>query len=340
MRLLKHLAYPALALAMVCGTGQSGFADELSYDNNDPITATIAGYSSRGMVSVLGEGQAVVVREAYPGSNVVYEPGNPAGSFVAVANGDREFALETVIEMQAAIAGSAPFSESYDGKFSLVTALSPNRTLVHIYGRAKFLDDNNITSLADIKERQIPVRLGINRPGNLWVRAHVDAILAEYGMTKEDIVSWGGTLSEERTGATIGMMKDARVDIEITGGFVPIGAFIELNTVTPIRFIPMSKEVVQGTADRLGIVVGVIPGGSYAFSPDDQWTPASTHYIIAGPSATDEEVYKLAKALDTELAAYHAMHPALATITRDEIVPNVAGIPLHPAAKAYYDSRE
>lgn len=329
----------AVAIAAMMAGTHGASAQSADYDNNDPITATIAGYSSRGMVSVLGEGQAVVVRNAYPGSNVVYEPGNPAGSFVAVVNGEREFALETIIEMKKAMAGEAPFPESYEGKFWLVTALSPDRTLAHVYGRKAFLEENGIKSLADIKEKEIAVRLGINQPGNLWVRGHVDAILAQYDLTKEDIEKFGGTLIEERTGATIGLMRDGRADIEITGGFVPVGALIELNNTTPISFLEITQEEAAGASEAMGITTGVIPADAYDFLDKDMPVPTSTHYIIAGPAATDEQVFKLAKALDTELAAYQAMHPALSDVTNEQIVPNVPGIPLHPAAKAYYESR-
>lgn len=320
-------------------TAGVSFAQEIAFDDDEPIVATIAGYSARGMVSILGEGQAAVVRSAFPNSNIVYEPGNPAGSFAAVANGEREFALETVIEMNLAKDGAAPFPEPYDGKFWLVTALSPDLTLAHVYGRKDFLEENQIESLADIKDREIPVRLGINQPGNLWARAHVDAILAQYDMTTEDIVSYGGQLIEQNTGGTMELMKGGRADIEITGGFIPVGSLVELNSVTPVAFIPMGEAEAQGAAEAMGVTVGTIPAGSYEFQDDDLTVPASTHYIIAGPSATDEQVYKLAKALDTQLSVYHAMHPALEGVTSDTIVPDVPGVPLHPAAKAYYESR-
>lgn len=339
MKYLTTTLRSAIVTVGLLACAQGASAQVAEYDNSQPITATIAGYSSRGMVSVLGEGQAVVVREAYPGSNVVYEPGNPAGSFVAVANGEREFALETIVEMKNAMRGEAPFTESYEGKFWLVTALSPNRTLAHVYGRKAFLDEHSIKSLADIKEKKIPVRLGINQPGNLWVRAHVDAILAQYDLTTEELEQYGGTLIEERTGTTIDLMRDGRADIEITGGFVPVGALIELNNSTPIRFLEMSEAEAKGAAEAMGITVGTIGAEEYDFLDSDTPVPASTHYIIAGPAATDEQVFKLAKALDTQLAAFQAMHPALADITNEQIVPNVPGIPLHPAAKAYYESR-
>lgn len=328
-----------IALSALALTTQPTLADEIRFDDTDPITATIAGYSARGMVSILGEGQAAVVRAAFPGSNIVYEPGNPAGSFIAVVNGEREFALETAIEMKLAVDGAEPFPESYEGRFWLVTALSPELTLAHIYGRRAFLEEHGITSLRDIAERRIPVRLGINQPGNLWARGHVDAILAEYGMTTADIVSFGGQLIEQNTGSTMDLMRSGRADIEITGGFVPVGAMIELNNSTPVTLIPMTEDEARGAAERMGLTVGVIPADSYDFIDTDHFVPASTHYIIAGPAATDEQVYKLAKALDTELAVYHAMHPALTGVTAENMVPNVPGIPLHPAAEAYFNSR-
>ena len=335
----RRLLGTATASAAVLGAGLPLRAQQMSFDAG-PITATIAGYSARGMVSTLGEGQAAVVRAAFPGSNVVYEPGNPAGSFVATVNGEREFALESTIEILMATKGEAPFPESYEGRFSLVTTLSPDLTLAHIYGRKEFIESNGITSLNDIRERRIPVRLGINQPGNLWARAHVHAILAAHGLTTDDIVAFGGTLVEQNTSGTMDLMRQQRADIEITGGFVPVGTMIELNNTTPLAFVPMTQEAAADAAARMSLKPGVIPAGSYEWQTEDLHTPASSHIIIAGPSATDEQVWKLCAALDTRLDVYHAMHPALTGVTRQNIVPQVPGVPLHPAAEAYFASRQ
>lgn len=335
----RSLLGSASAGLALMGSGIPLRAQTMSFDDG-PITATIAGYSARGMVSTVGEGQAAVVRAAFPGSNIVYEPGNPAGSFVAAANGEREFALESTIEIVMATNGTPPFPESYAGKFWLVTALSPNLTLAHVYGRKEFIERNGITSLNAIRERKIPVRLGINQPGNLWARAHVDAILAAHGMTKEDIVSWGGKLVEQNTAGTMDMMRQGSADIEITGSFVPIGGLIELNNTTPVAFVPMTQQAAADAAARISVTVGVIPAGAYDWVTEDLFTLASSHIIIAGPSATDEQVWKFCKALDTHLDVYHGIHPALRAVTRENMVPNVPGVPLHPAAEAYFSSRK
>ena len=334
----RSLLGSASAGLALMGSGIPLRAQTMSFDDG-PISATIAGSSPRGMVSVLGEAQAAVVRAAFPGSNVVYEPGNAAGSFVATANGEHAFTLQADIEIQMASRGDEPFPEPYEGKFWLVTALSPDLTRVHMYGRKAFLEGNKITSLNDIRERRIPVSLGINQPGNLLVRASVDAILAAHGMTKEDIVSWGGTLIEQNTSGTMDMMRQGRADIEITAGFVPVGSMIELNNTTPLAFVPMSAEAAADAAERASLKVNIIPAGAYDWVSEDVNTLSSSYFIIAGPSATDEQVWKFCKALDTEMDVYHGMHPSLATVSRQNIAPSLPGIPLHPAADAYFSSR-
>lgn len=323
-----------IALAMG-GVPTIVFAQDNSCGDDSPITVTISGGAPRGMIAVLGEGQAAVVREAYPGSNVVYEPGSSAGALVATATGETEFGLVTAIDMKRARDGVAPFPQSYSD-FWPVTALSNNRTLMHPYGRQAFLDDNGITSFRDIKERQIPVRLGINQPGNQWARAHVDATLAAYDLTLADIVSFGGELIEVSTKPTMELMRDGRADIEITGGFVPMGALLDLNNTTPVRLLVMTEEETDSIAKDLGVNAGTIPAGTYSFLDQDMPTPATTHYIIAGPKATDEQVCKLARALAVELPLYRTMHRAFSDMTRDEIVPDVTDFPLHPSAQKAY----
>ncbi|MEX0405295.1 TAXI family TRAP transporter solute-binding subunit [Aquibium sp. LZ166] len=317
-------------------TAATSAQDAAALDTSEPVVATIAGYSAGGMASLLGEGQALTVRKHYPGSNIVYEPGNPAGSMVAVANGEREFALETSIEIGMAQRGEAPFREAYGDKISGIVAIGPKLTTAHVYGRAAFLDEHDIKSFADIKERKIPVRISINQPGNLWARAHVVAILNQYGLTMEELESFGGTLIPQSTGPTHELMKDSRADIIITGGFAPVGSVIELNSTTPLRFLPMTAEEAAAAAKQMNVDVGVIPAGTYDFQTEDLHVPVSTHYIVAGPAATDEQAYKFAKSVNAELADFQAMHPAFQAATKETLVPKVEGLRIHPGAAAFY----
>jgi TRAP transporter TAXI family solute receptor len=131
-------------------------------------------------------------------------------------------------------------------------------------------------------------------------------------------------------------MKDRRVDLMISGSYAPDGRIVELNASTPVRFVHFTEEESKRIADRLSLESAVIPSGTYDFQPDDAHVPVSSHMIIAGPAATFEESYKIARALVENLDVYRATHPALRSMTKESVVPKGPGIVIHPGAAAYY----
>ena len=189
-----------------------------------PVNVTIAGYSSGGQVSVFGEGVIDAVRRSYPDSSIIYEPGNPAGGLEYLRTGRRPFALESIVEPRMAYEGRAPFREAYpEGTITGVLNGAPDVFALKVYARKQFLDQHGITSFDDLIKKEIPMRVSVNQPGNLWAREHVRALLSYYGKTMEDIESWGGTLVPQPTGASNDLMRDGRLDVIITGGATPAG---------------------------------------------------------------------------------------------------------------------
>lgn len=301
-----------------------------------PVNVTIAGYSSGGQVSVFGEGVIDAVRRSYPDSSIIYEPGNPAGGLEYLRTGRRPFALESIVEPRMAYEGRAPFREAYpEGTITGVLNGAPDVFALKVYARKQFLDQHGITSFDDLIKKEIPMRVSVNQPGNLWAREHVRALLSYYGKTMEDIESWGGTLVPQPTGASNDLMRDGRLDVIITGGATPAGAIVELGSVQDIAFIPLSKGLAEHVAKELGVKVGVIPGGAYTFQKKDLYVPFTSFIIVAGPEATFDDSYKLAKAMYEQMERYRSLHPALSLANRERL-PDVGSLKLHPGAEAFY----
>ncbi len=300
------------------------------------VNVTIAGYSSGGQVSVFGEGVVDAVRRNYPNSSIIYEPGNPAGALEYLRSGRRPFALESVVEPRMAYAGTAPFREAYPkGSITGVLNGAPDVFALKVYARKEFLDQHGIASFDDLIEKEIPMRVSVNQPGNLWAREHVRALLSYYGKNLKDIERWGGTLVPQPTGASNDLMRDSRLDVVITGGATPSGAIVELGSVQDIAFVPLSKKLAEYVAKELGLEVGIIPAGSYSFQTEDLYVPFTSFLIVAGPAATYDDAYKLAKSVYEQMERYRTLHPALGQASRERL-PDVGGLKLHPGAEAFY----
>ncbi|MNR02953.1 hypothetical protein D3C85_1188280 [compost metagenome] len=130
-------------------------------------------------------------------------------------------------------------------------------------------------------------------------------------------------------------MRDGRLDVIITGGATPAGAIVELGSVQEIAFVPLSKELAEHVAKELGVKLGVIPANSYSFQKEDLYVPFTSFIIVAGPTATFDDAYKLAKAMYEQMERYRSLHPALSLASRERL-PDVGSLKLHPGAEAFY----
>lgn len=324
------------ALVALSMTGGLASAEDRPDIDDSPVNVTIAGYSSGGQVAVFGEGVVEAVRRTYPDSSIIYEPGNPAGAMEYLKNERRPFALESIVEPKMAYEGRAPFREKYSpGTVTGVLNGSPDVFALKVYGRADFFDEHGVKSFADLIEKEVPMRLSINQPGNLWAREHVRALFSYFGKTMEDVEEWGGELVPQPTGASHDLMRDGRLDVIITGGATPSGKIVELGSVQDLAFVTLSDELVKHVADDLGASVGSIPAGSYDFVDQELATVMSSFMIVAGPAATYEDAYKLAKSMYEQMEHYRSSHRALQKASREKL-PNVSYLELHPGAKAFY----
>jgi len=324
------------ALVTLSMTASLASAENRPEIGDSPVNVTIAGYSSGGQVAVFGEGVVDAVRRTYQGSSIIYEPGNPAGALEYLKSGRRPFALVSTVEPKMAYAGRAPFREKYPpGTVKGVLNGSPGVFDLMVYARADFLDEHGVTSFRDLIEKKVPMRVSINQPGNLWAREHVRALFSYFGKTMEDVEEWGGELVPQPTGASHDLMRDGRLDVIITGGATPSGKVVELGSVMDLAFVQLSDELVQHVADELGASVGSIPAGSYEFVNEELVTVVSSFMIAAGPAATYEDAYKLAKSMYEQMEHYRSSHRALQKASREQL-PNVSYLELHPGAKAFY----
>ncbi len=331
---VRHQLLVASALAAWVNAGVSAAATPEVKDG--PVNVTIAGYSSGGQVSVIGEGVVDAVRRSYPGSSVIYEPGNPAGALEFLRNGRRSFALESTVEPAMAYEGRAPFKDKYkDGTITGVLNAAPDAFALAVYARKAFLDEHGVKTFDDLIKKKVPMRVSVNQPGNLWAREHVRALLSYYDVSMQDIENWGGSLVAQPTGASNDLMRDGRLDVIITGGATPAGAIVELGSVQDIAFIPLSKQHSEHVAKELGVKSGVIPAGSYSFQKEDLYVPFTSFVIVAGPEAEFDDAYKLAKAMYDQIEHYRSLHPALSTASRERLA-DLGDLKLHPGAAAFY----
>lgn len=307
-------------------------------DDSAPIKVTIAGGGAGGTGTIVGETAALIIREAYPGSAVNYEPGTVAGSVIAMLSGRVALAIAGTGEIEGAINGEPPFSKRFPPEnFSIVANLLTGDAMIGvIYARRDFIEKYGVRDLSDIKTRRLPVRLSTNQVGNVSTVRHNDALLAAYGITRADIERWDGRDYRVPDSAGLQMMQDGKLDMVITLGFHPDHRVQEAARSTPLMLLPIAPSIAAEVARNINTGVGVIRAGTYAFLKDDSYgATVGSLYLAAGPAADAATTYKIAKALYYGIERLRKAHPTLAGMTRERLA-EPGSYRLHPGAAQFY----
>lgn len=305
-------------------------------EDRGPVNATVAGASAQGMFSLVGESVNEMVRREYPGSSIVYEPGNNAGSFTRMLKG--EVPLSTGhcdLEVQAALAGEAPYTRAYlKDDFGLVARVTDG-LLLHVLARNDFLEKHGIKTFADLAKKRVPMRVSMNQKGNLTVYHLARALFRHYRASENDILSWGGKIFYVPDNTAMDMMKDAKLDLIVSTSFPPDRRFVEMATTTKISLVPVEKEAVDAVAASIGTKTGWIKANTYSFQPQDYYATSTGCYLSAGKSAPEELTYKVAKAIYKHFDYYQSVHPVFKRYQKEMLV-DKGNYNLHPGAAKLY----
>ena len=318
--------------------GGGGGGGEVNPDDTSPLQATMTGGSSSGFYRLLAESINSIIREEYPGSEVAYEPGSPAGALAQVAQGQVEFgAAISPIEERAAIEGEGPFAEtgSLEGKYLGVTRLYETQRMHSVMTKA-FADEYGIQTFADIAEKKPPLRVALNQQGNYQNIRAAEEIFKAYGFSVEDIESWGGSVAYQASGDGVALMADRKVDMFFTSIFIPDSRIADLSRNQDLVWIPMDQEKLQQVAEELGVLTSTVEPGEYDFMPVAEPTLAVQSDIVTNPDVSDQEIYKFVKALNENRQRMQEIHPSMTDFSPELMVKVREQVPLHPGAELYY----
>jgi uncharacterized protein len=320
------------------GQGEGGGSGEIDPDDTSPLQMTLAGASAQGFFRNLGEAIGSIVREAYPGSAIEYEPGAPAGSLAKVANGQTEIAAPTTaVEYRLAKEGTDPYEESLDGRFAGVMRFYNESATFDSVMTASYAQEYGITSLQDIADKQPPMRIAINQTGNTLVVVPATELFKAYGFTVEDIEEWGGEVLYEASGAAIELLADRQLDMYFNATLVPNSDLAEVARSVDLVWIEMDEGKLQQVAEEWTLLVSTVPAGAYDFVTEDQPSIATPHEMITSPDIPAQDIYKLVKAVYEGQEEMQSLHPGMREFSGEVMIRVTdSGVSFHPGAEEFY----
>lgn len=194
-----------------------------------------------------------------------------------------------------------------------------------------------ITSLADIRERRLGVRIGTGPPGS-GEEFLLRETLALHGITYDDIRRWGGRIDLLGSGERADLFRDRHADLIAFNANAPSAAVTELMLSRPGQFLALSDEVRQQLRARWHVRPIGLPANTYAAQPHEVATVGMTAAIFTTADMPDVLVEALVTATAREKAYLESVHAGFRA-WQPPMMADSDGMPRHPAAERAYRTR-
>lgn len=207
------------------------------------------------------------------------------------------------------------------------------------WGTIMFTDDfvkkTGYTTLEEVIEAKYPVRIVTKAPGSFGMDGATD-LLDCFGLTWEDIDSWGGASYHIAPSQMTDMLKEGSADVSID--IISIGqpAFTELCMTSTMHVIELAPET-RAKMNEKGYNSMTMPANSWNGQTEPVETVCGCETILVRKDVPDDVVYALTKGICEQKAELVKLVPAM-----EGFDPSVAwdiamtGIELHPGAERYY----
>ncbi len=255
--------------------------------------------------------------------SITVTPGAGVANVVGVAVGKFPIAFANTISTVDALAGRPPFR----GKVENVCNLG---TLYPQWFQIVARDDAKVTSIADFKGKRLTTQQNGNT-GEFLTRSLLDAV----GLSYDDMAD----VSHVSYSDSVNQMKDGHADIFTLGTALPAGAVMDVATSRNIEIVPITDEIfAHFKAQNAAFIRRTIPADSYPnLSGEADAITYGTH-MIAACDYNGDVVKTILAAVADNLQSLSSVNKSMATLTMEDMSADI-GVPLHPAAAAFYKER-
>lgn len=306
MNLTKKLLGAGIALALAIAPVQA----------QERISIGTGG--TGGLFYIIGAGMAEVLNQHMDGAFARAEvTGASVENIRRVADDQMTFGFSSSSTLYEASIGAGPFDKPLP--VAAIAYLYP--ALLQIATTA----DTGIATIADLAGK----RINLGPPGsNAAVLGQ--RLLEAYGVfdaANAQFISYS-----EGTAA----LMNGTVDATVVLAGAPTSALIDLGAQRDMRLLSIDAETVAGMLKEYPFYqVYEMPAGTYAGQDQPVIAINDPATIFTSSSASEDEIYRITKALFDNLEELGAIHPQAADISLKTA--RNTPIPLHPGAQRYFE---
>lgn len=299
----------------------------------EPVNVNLSGGNPGGLWSLLGAGMDRAVKAANPDSVITYQATGGGFANIGLLGANRtDLGLAHDAELAIALEGGEPFRAPINNMAAI--GYMYNWAPMHFFLSKAIADQYNIRTLADIATSGAPIRIGVNRSGNITSNVAL-AMLEHAGVTEDSIRANGGSIVQAGANDQADLLRDGRIDMVTNGVFVLHSSFRAIDENNDVILVEIPEDVIEKTNAQFGLQTMVIPGGSYRNQPNDVPTPSLGALVVATESMDEAVAYELTKSFVENIEEIKAVHGSMSALT-PELMVNQAILPFHPGAERAY----
>jgi len=325
---MRTILFAAAAAGAVALAGPAGA---------QKYNVTVGGYSPGGLVSTMGAGLDAALNAAYPGSTVTYQTSSGGlANAVLLQQKKVPMAFISDTELNVVVKGKPPFKEPMENLRILMRPYVPASRFqaTHTLANKEWAEKHGIKTFADIAAKKPPMRIAVNRPGNLDGDVSINTLKA-IGVSLDDIKSWGGQVVRAASREMTSLMLDRRLDVVSFGISINHPRIREMANGLELVMLPMDDDVAKKVADDMGAEPCPVKASDYKFLAADSASVCVGMALVVRADMDDQMAYNLTSGVFNNIDKFKAAHRLLAEVVTPERLAQPGQAPFHPAAMKY-----
>lgn len=309
---------------------QSNDGSEANGSFNEPVSLTWASGSLGGGWYSMAGGISTLIHEHQSNISISVIPGGSLQNIPFIHQNEAQIAWLQPAFVLAGVQGEDPFEEAYPDVLAIGNGFGLN------YFHFAVGADTEFNSIDEIFENKMPIRIAVTPVNNSdeWV---FRKFLEYYGVTYDDIRSWGGDIFHASYNEQASMFKDGNVDAIFSQLAIPGAAITEASIGREMKILPMSDGLMEHL-EQYTLKKGVLPARTYpevVNGNEDIPTATMGNILVVNRDVPEEIVYEITKIINENIDRLPGIHASLEDYNIEEATLNL-GTELHPGAERYY----
>ena len=258
---------------------------------------------------------------AIPGLQIQQQPGAGIANIRGVDEGKAQIGFANSATTVDGIEGRPPYPKK-------VTKVCQVANLYPQYFQVIALSNANVRSFADFKGKTL-----VTQPKGNTAEILTGEVLKINGMGYESLnkVNFQASYTD-----AVDMMKDGHVQVFTLGTTAPASAVMDLASARDIVIVPVDdKTMAELKKANPGYNKLTIKAGTYPKQDKDVPAIGYTTHIVAACDLPEDVVYKMTKAMATNVGDMAAVVKPITGLTAKDMAVDI-GVPFHKGAVKYY----